>query len=141
MKIRRLIEANFNRAREGLRVVEDVFRFILDDAELCAEAKEIRLTLGNLEARLEREADLTAARDTAGDVGTHHTPKAEQTRDDYRDVVRANFKRTEEALRVLEEMLKLLDTCGSETCKGLRYQVYELESLAFNTMKERKMES
>jgi thiamine-phosphate pyrophosphorylase len=41
-RLPRLIDANLNRAREGLRVLEDLARFELDDAALSERAKQIR---------------------------------------------------------------------------------------------------
>lgn len=133
LKIGRLIDANFNRAREGMRVIEDILRFLLDEQELFIEAKNLRLGLGEVNSVIDNQLRLISHRDTANDVGTEVTPKAEQERFDIKAVLIANFKRVQESLRVLEEMLKLLNVEASEKCKAFRYQTYELE---YQTMKK-----
>lgn len=133
MKIGRLIDANFNRTREGIRVIEDVIRFLLDDQELLVEAKNLRLGLGEVNSILDNQLHLINHRDTINDVGTQVTLKAEQERSDIKAVLIANFKRVQESLRVLEEILKLLNVEASQKCKAFRYQTYELE---YQTMKK-----
>ena len=44
----RLLDANLDRAREGLRVVEDWCRFGLDSPDLVARLKDLRQRLGVL---------------------------------------------------------------------------------------------
>lgn len=120
----RILDANGNRAGEGLRVVEEYLRFVLEDTHLARLAKQLRHDLrGGLErlgpARL-------AARDAAGDVGaTIHTAQ-ESTRSGSRDIVEANFKRTEQALRCLEEYAKPLDAEAAACFEALRYRAYTL---------------
>ena len=103
----RTLDAAANRAREGLRVVEDFVRFSLDDAHLSRLLKELRHELTERLLDLDR-LGLTAARDTLGDVGTGIKTSREQTRLRPIDVVVANCRRVEEALRTLEEFSKLL---------------------------------
>ena len=64
----RIIDANFNRAVEGLRVVEDYARFLLNDATISGLLKEIRHQL--TEAVSEFAGNRADFRDTPGDVGT-----------------------------------------------------------------------
>ncbi len=124
----RMIDASANRAREGLRVMEDIARFVLDDAELTGSLKKARHDLRPLVAALPlRGADLLAARDTPGDVGTAISTPEELSRPDaLPDIATAAAKRTQEALRSLEESAKSLgrDGKGFETA---RYRVYDLE--------------
>ena len=89
----RMLDANINRAREGLRVMEDAARFGLDDAGLCGEIKAIRheLLTALHEAGV-RPAELLAARDTPGDVGTSISTPAEGRRDGLRPL-RASHRR------------------------------------------------
>ena len=103
----RTLDAAANRAREGLRVVEDFVRFSLDDAHLSRLLKELRHELTERLSDLDRFG-LVAARDTLGDVGTSIKTPHEQTRLLPIDVVVANCRRVEEALRTLEEFSKLL---------------------------------
>src|SRR5213079_407857 len=64
----RLLDANLNRAREALRVVEDYARFVLNNDAICGELKQLRHDLATSTAAIARDAILH--RDTPGDVGT-----------------------------------------------------------------------
>jgi thiamine-phosphate pyrophosphorylase len=123
----RVLDACANRAREGMRVVEDYCRFVLDDPFLTGELKRLR---HDLAAALEEFAPglLLAARDTQHDVGTSLTTAAEQERDSPAGVARANLKRLQEALRSLEEFGKLYGPGLGATLEQLRYRAYTLES-------------
>jgi thiamine-phosphate pyrophosphorylase len=122
--VRRLIDANGNRAAEGLRVLEDVARFLLDDAVLAGKAKELRHRL-----RLALPEDAAADRDTAHDVGTALTAPGEMERRRLVDLVRANAARVCEALRAAEEGCKLAAVAGAPAVlEQLRYAAYQLES-------------
>jgi thiamine-phosphate pyrophosphorylase len=124
----RILDASANRASEGLRVVEDFVRFVLDDPALTRRIKEARHRLGAAVRALDLEG-LAAARDTRGDVGTHIMTVSEQSRENPRAVLSANFKRTAEALRTLEEYGKLIDPWLAGRFEVLRYDVYTLEKL------------
>jgi thiamine-phosphate pyrophosphorylase len=129
----RILDASANRAGEGLRVVEDYVRFVLDDPALCRRIKEARHRLGVAIRGLDLEA-LVAARDTRGDVGTHIMTVTEQTRENPRAVLSANFRRTAEALRTLEEYGKLIDPWLAGRFEVLRYDVYTLEKLTLTAV-------
>jgi thiamine-phosphate pyrophosphorylase len=124
----RVLDASANRASEGLRVVEDYVRFVLDDPALTRRIKEARHRLGAAIRGLDLEA-LLGARDTRGDVGTHIMTVSERVRENPRAVLTANFKRTAEALRTLEEYGKLIDPWLAGRFEVLRYDVYTLEKL------------
>ena len=126
--IGRILDASANRAREGLRVVEDYARFVLDDPGLTRRLKEVRHRLA--EALRGFDPDLLiGARDTREDVGTHIMTASEQVRENPRAVLTANFKRIAEALRTLEEYGKLVDVWLSGRFEVLRYDIYTLEKL------------
>lgn len=129
----RILDASANRAREGLRVVEDYARFALDDSMLAARLKDVRHRLAESTRGLPA-AELVASRDTPGDVGTHITAPTERLRESPRAVLAANFRRTAEALRSLEEYSKLLDPWLSARFEVLRYDVYTLEKLALTAV-------
>ncbi|MHB1425522.1 MAG: thiamine phosphate synthase [Gemmataceae bacterium] len=126
MDAARLIDACANRAREGLRVIEDYCRFVLDDAFLCRTLKawrhELTAALGELAPSL-----LLEARDTRHDVGTELSTPSEQQRDSLRDVVQANFKRLQESLRSLEEYGKIQSSTLGQALEQLRYRAYTME--------------
>ncbi|MBF2080127.1 MAG: thiamine phosphate synthase [Synechococcales cyanobacterium T60_A2020_003] len=119
----RILDANFDRAREGLRIIEEWCRFGLNNTPFTEECKHLRQTLAQWHS-----ADIRAARDTPGDPGTDLTHTQEQYRANLTHVLQANFCRVEEALRVLEEYGKLSHPDLSTVAKGMRYQVYTLES-------------
>jgi thiamine-phosphate pyrophosphorylase len=122
-KILRILDANLDRAREGLRIVEEWCRFGLDDVNLARECKDLRQQLATLHS-----SNLRAARNTVGDVGTQLTHLQEEQRENIDQLLLANLCRIQEALRVLEEYGKLYDPVMSTNCKQMRYRVYSLES-------------
>lgn len=122
----RILDANFNRAREALRCMEEYGRFVLDDAELSGRAKRLRHELCQAIAELPVFERL-AARDTPGDVGTGITTESETRRADFAAVVQAAAKRLTEALRCLEEYGKLESSRFAARMEDIRYQCYDLE--------------
>ncbi len=136
VELGRILDASLNRAREGLRVVEDYVRFVLDDPGLTRRLKEVRHRLTEAARGLDNDL-LIGSRDTRGDVGTHIMTAAESTRESPRAVLLANFKRTAEALRTLEEYSKLIDTWVAGRFEVLRYDIYTIEKLTFTAMTSR----
>ncbi len=123
----RIIDAGINRAREGLRVLEDLARFGLDDPQLSARAKNLRHELARATKALPiTTRDLLASRDTPGDVGTQISTVAEGIRTDEDALAAAAAARATEALRSIEEASKLFGSDG-RAFESIRYQVYELE--------------
>jgi thiamine-phosphate pyrophosphorylase len=129
----RILDASANRAREGLRVIEDFVRFALDDAMLTKRLKEVRHRLTEAIRGLD-PALLLGSRDTREDVGTHIMEVSEQVRENPRAVLSANFKRIGEALRSLEEYGKLIDVWLAGRFEVLRYDVYTLEKLTMTAL-------
>lgn len=126
--ILRTIDATRNRASEGLRVLEDLSRFTLNDRALTDRIKRAR---HDLRARIDAMAidpgRLVASRDTPGDVGTDVTTPGELDRGSgVRDLVSANAKRAQEALRTLEECAKALGR-GTGGFDAIRYTLYDIE--------------
>jgi thiamine-phosphate pyrophosphorylase len=133
VELGRILDAALNRAREGLRVVEDYVRFVLDDPALLRRLKEMRHRLTAAERGLDANL-LMDARDTGGDVGTHIMTASEQVRENPRAVLAANFKRTAEALRSLEEFGKLVDVWLAGRFEVLRYDLYVVEKLVMTAV-------
>lgn len=126
LKLLRLVDANANRAKEGLRVCEDICRFYYDRRSETRRYKDIRHRLtGVLSKGIFTRAVLS--REARDDVGRPSTV-SEFFRRDVRDIFYANSQRVKESLRVLEECAKLLNTKTAEEFKKLRYDVYILES-------------
>ncbi len=125
--IYRILDANLDRAREGLRTIEEWYRFGLDNQSMANSCKQMRQEL----ARCHKQ-EYKMARDTTNDVGTQLTHPQEETRENLTGVLQANLSRVQEALRVLEEYAKLSDSQFAQTMKQMRYQVYTLESELLN---------
>ncbi|MCA9267078.1 MAG: thiamine phosphate synthase, partial [Planctomycetales bacterium] len=125
----RIVDAAANRAGEGLRVVEDVVRFALDDAHLTNVCKQIRHELASALAPLPL-ADRLRARETTCDVGIAVDSPDEYARRDLAQVLAANFVRVEQALRSLEEVLKVALPGAVRAVEQLRYRTYTLQRVA-----------
>lgn len=131
----RILDANLDRAREGLRIIEEWCRFGLDNAALTEECKTLRQELAHWHTPL-----LRAARDTPGDPGTALTHPGEEQRASIQAVIQANLCRVEEALRVLEEYGKVYDAAMGGVFKQLRYRVYVLESQLVSQHRQQKLQ-
>ncbi|MBI4777596.1 thiamine phosphate synthase [Candidatus Desantisbacteria bacterium] len=147
--ILRIIDANLNRAREGLRVVEELVRFDLNDSGMSKRLKVIRHEIAGLIDEIFDSSLLISARDSHNDVGLAIRVDTECCRTDKTGIIKANMKRSQEAIRVLEEFIKIeaqrhvgagfKPACSkpaqrqeeteetSRKMKALRYQAYELE--------------
>lgn len=124
--IKRILDANLDRAREGLRIVEEWCRLGLNNGQLAAECKQLRQELASWHS-----LDLRLARDTTGDVGTALSHPQEEKRSSLEHLLQANLGRIQEALRVLEEYGKLYQPEMGTACKQMRYRTYTLESHLF----------
>ena len=124
-KLYRLLDANFNRAKEGLRVCEDICRFIHDNVAATSEYKKLRHELNQIVISLKIE-DLLASRNVENDVGRRSIP-SERLRKDTGDIFYANSQRVKESIRVLEEFSKMFDAPLAEKIKKMRYRIYALE--------------
>jgi thiamine-phosphate pyrophosphorylase len=122
----RIIDANFNRAREALRVIEDFCRFSLNSALLTSYAKQLRHELSAAVGKLEA-VQLIAARDTLGDVGAGKTVDNQLQRSNLKDCFTAGCKRLTESLRTLAEMTQTLNPSVAQTIENLRFSAYTLE--------------
>ena len=122
----RILDANFNRAREALRVIEDFARFALDDAGISSAAKHLRSRLHEAYRLFPAEA-LLGSRDTPADVGTRISSPTEARRADAGEVVSAACKRLTEALRTLEEYAKTVAAEAAPQLEAMRYDAYALE--------------
>lgn len=120
----RILDANANRAREALRVMEEAARFVLNDADLTESLKHLRHDLVTLLLRFDT---LPFWRDVKGDVGTDLTTPREAAREGVADVASAAGARLSEALRVMEEYGKVVDPAFAAGVERLRYRGYELD--------------
>jgi len=120
-KFLRAIDANLNRLREGVRVIEDIYRYIYDNKNIAYKLKEIRH-----KTKIESQVIFLKYRDIKNDVLKKST-ESEKNRADFEDILIANFKRAQESARALEEYFKLIDKNISNKFKIIRYELYELE--------------
>jgi thiamine-phosphate pyrophosphorylase len=120
------MDANFNRAREAARLVEEYCRFVVNSQSLTQRAKTLRhelcAAMGNLDT-----TRLMAARDTAADVGAGKTVPKQLVRSGLADCLTAGCKRLTEALRALAETTQAVEPEVSATMEKLRFDAYALE--------------
>lgn len=133
--IKQILDANLDRAREGLRIIEEWCRFGLNNEELVQDCKQMRQELASWHS-----IDLKLTRDTPNDIGTALTHPQEETRDSLEKLLQANLGRVQEALRVLEEYGKLYHPNMGIVFKQLRYRVYSLESQLLMQNSRQKLE-
>lgn len=124
--INRILDANLNRANEGLRVCEEITRFILESPAQTSYLKRIRHEIKSLAAKLPAKKDLIKERNSKRDVGKNIYVN-ELKRKNIEDIFLANMQRVKESIRVLEEFSKLIDTSTAIRFKKIRYNTYEIE--------------
>jgi thiamine-phosphate pyrophosphorylase len=122
----RIIDANLNRCREGLRVVEDALRFVLNDETLYKKIRKIRHNTDKILRK--KYSQLIIERNIFAD-----SAKAipETIKKDLPEIIIANFKRAQESLRVLEEYSKTFIPQASAEFKKNRFAIYNLEKSVF----------
>ncbi len=125
----RLVDANANRAREGLRVAEDVARLIVCDEALAVKLKELRHKLTELCSCVVGDALLIAERNSQADLGRPAAFDSKEKSKDVRELVIRNMRRCEEACRVLEETSGLVDGNAGAGFKEHRFVMYDVEKL------------
>ena len=127
-KLLRIIDANLNRTREGLRVCEDIARFSLRDKGAAKALKTIRHGATNLVLKSKKISfpELLSRRDTAKDKTKFidFTPKSGVN---IPDIFMSNIERVKESLRVLEECFKIIDAKISRGYRKLRFDAYDIE--------------
>src|SRR3989338_3064785 len=125
--ILRIIDANYNRVLEGIRVCEEITRFVLSSRLLTASFKNARhsIVAAMRTWRIEKHA-LLDSRNSLNDVGKPSV-KTELIRLDYKDIFYANIQRAKESVRVLEECAKLNNKAIARLFKDIRYRLYEIE--------------
>jgi thiamine-phosphate pyrophosphorylase len=122
----RIIDANFNRAREAIRVIEEFCRFALNCRPLTERAKQFRHELSAAIGRLDA-GRLVSSRDTPGDVGVDTTVENQLQRGNLQDCLTAACKRLPEALRALAETTQTIEPSIARQIENLRYAAYTLE--------------
>jgi len=135
-KVLRIVDVNLNRLGEGLRFLEEVARFILDDTNLTQQLKNLRHDLVRTDIELDRR--LLEARDSEGDVGIDLEVPGESKEKGLPRMIVANSRRVQESLRVLEEVAKLPDIdLDSDKYKHARFALYTIEKELLAKMGDR----
>ncbi len=128
MNILRIIDANINRVCEGIRVLEDILRFFYDNEILFKKLKTIRHEIRKSSENL----NIETSRKPLEDVGKKSFLKEEVTRENFETIFKANIKRVEEGLRVLEEIFKIENENLSEFFKNKRFEIYDIEKKVYS---------
>jgi len=124
--LNRIFDANINRLKEGLRVCEELARFMLNSGALTKRFKKLRHELDTLAKKICSSKDLLSVRDSLEDVG-RKIHAGELKRKGFGDIFFANIQRAKESARGLEEFAKLVDPKLALKFKKLRYELYEVE--------------
>ncbi len=127
-QVLRIIDANLNRVGEGLRILEDLARLLLNDAALSEQLKVMRHELIRGSASFQQR--LVQWRDAESDVGVNTQVPGEEKERELALVLVANARRVQESLRTLEETTKvsgISQELDSEKFKQARFELYSLE--------------
>ena len=134
----RIIDANLDRIGEGLRLLEDVARFLLNDNHLTEQLKTMRHEL--LRGDWPFHQQLIQSRDSDGDIGMDIEARGEPNQRELTITVMANARRVQESLRVLEELAKTPDITpqmDSDKFKHARFSLYSIEQTLLSKIQRR----
>ena len=124
--ILRIIDANLNRAGEGLRVLEEFARMSLNNVMLTQRLKNIRHDILVTDSSLQEQ--LIRARDAENDVGSEIKSPGQDKQANSRSIIVANARRAQESLRVLEETAKVYSTeLDTDRYGKARFELYDIE--------------
>lgn len=128
-EILRVMDANYNRAKEAMRVAEDIARFYFEDPGLTSRFKKIRHDLTqSLRGLGLSYRSLVEARNSAKDVGSRSLIR-DKKNPGWKDLFVSNLKRSQEAVRVLEELSKMAGPGKTKSFQKIRFRLYELEKI------------
>lgn len=125
--IYKILDANFNRAKEGLRVCEDIARFFLKDAMLAVALRKTRHSVTSALTKTDLLPEMVYERNTRNDPGKDFNGTMQSS---CKALFLSNMQRVKEALRVLEELLKLIDMNSSRSMQRIRFKAYDIEKKA-----------
>ena len=132
-KVLRILDANFNRAREGIRVCEEVARLVLEDPVLTRRAQKLRYELTRISSAFAARS-LLDSRNVKEDAGRPALRGSATTHRGCKEIVLANIRRAQEALRVLEEFSRLESPGLSRRFSSVRFRAYALEQDFFSKL-------
>jgi thiamine-phosphate pyrophosphorylase len=125
----RIIDANLNRLKEGIRVVEDIMRYEFDNILIVKDLKDIRH-----QSILDDDINYLSFRDVNTDCLKDVTTTSEMTKSSIQNIITSNIKRAQESTRVLEEIFKLYNHKNSLMFKNIRYRLYDIEKEIFSNI-------
>ena len=136
LRICQIIDANLDRAREGLRVLEDWARFGLGKADLVIRIKNFRQILGKNHCEIYKRS-----RNHIKDQCKGLSHEEQSNRKNPNQIISSNSARVQEALRVIEEFSRDHNNNLSKIASDIRYEIYdlEIELLNLNTHKEAEL--
>ena len=124
----RLFDANVNRVREGLRVCEDIARFIWENPDWFKTLRDLRHGVTQIVVERMNLTELIQHREVESDIGRGFDPK-ETSPESALDLFLMNMQRTKEGLRVLEEFSRWSEPSIRQAFQTLRYEVYHWEKI------------
>ena len=136
LRIYQIIDANLDRAREGLRVLEDWARFGLGNEDFVVRTKNFRQILGKNHLEIYK-----TSRNFIEDQCKGLSHYEQITRKNPEKIISSNSARVQEALRVIEEFSRDHNTKLSKIASEIRYEIYtlEIDLLNFNTRKRAEL--
>ena len=133
-EVLQIIDANLDRAREGLRVIEDWSRFGLGRKDLVDKIKNFRQILGRNHLNIYKES-----RNLIQDNCRGVTHREQFNRKIPEDLISSNSARVQEALRVIEEFSRDHNIQLSKKASEIRYEIYDLELELLNMSTRKKL--
>jgi len=133
LRIYQIIDANLDRAREGLRVLEDWARFGLGKEKHVERIKNFRQILGKNHLEIYKKS-----RNHIVDKCKGLTHQEQTNRKTPEQVISSNSGRVQEALRVIEEFSRPHNQELSKIASEIRYATYTLEIDLLSLSKAKK---
>ena len=135
-RISQIIDANLDRAREGLRVLEDWARFGLGKEDIVIRIKNFRQILGKNHLEIYK-----ISRNHIEDQCKGLTHVEQTNRKSPSQIISSNSARVQEALRVIEEFARNHNNKLSKVASEIRYEIYSLEIELLNFLNRERSES
>jgi len=135
-KILRIIDANFNRVREGIRVIEDGIRFYFENEEIYRKIKDFRHDFSKIVVECFGFEEMRKTREAEKDIGKKFDKIKRET---IKSTIEKNFQRVEEGIRTIEEYSKILKPSFSISFHNLRFKFYEIEKKVTQIISKKKL--
>ena len=121
----RLVDANANRALEGLRVSEEIVRFHYAAPRAFRRVRALRHAVAHAIRTLPvGSMELVRARASGPDVGRRASASRVES---LERLLLINFQRAKESLRTLEECSRVIAPRRTSAFQRLRFTTYDLE--------------